>query len=82
MLPIVPMSKKNLASRLALAPVALSPKRRAATFHQFKFAGRPAEYPSKSTTKLLDVHAGNWLGGWSLPIPLVTILSEFDQDGY
>ncbi len=45
---------------------ALSPKRRAATLHHsnaIRCDGRPAGSPSKNTAKLLDVHAGNWLGG-------------------
>ena len=47
-----------------------------------KFGGRPAGFPSKSTEVRLDVHAGNWLGDWSLQALTITILYVLDQDVY
>ena len=37
----------------------------------FRFGGRPAGSLSKNTAKLLDVHAGNWLGVPFLQVPTI-----------
>ncbi len=67
-------------------PATRAPESAAATF-QVRWVsngpisgGRPAGFPSKNTAKLLDVHAGNWLGGWSSQVLTITILYVLDQE--
>ena len=87
MLPIVPLSKKNLASRLSnhtLQPTPLRARGHLPTpvSLKTKSGGMPAGFPSKSTAKRLDVHAGNWSGDWSSQALTITILYVLDQERY
>jgi hypothetical protein len=82
MLPVVLLSKKNLTSRLAKSLAGAAPESNPAAFQRPKRGGRPAGFPSTNTVKLLDVHAGNWLGDrFSLALT-ITILYVLDQERY